>query len=55
MSTRERILMIRLMEKLEKHPEYALLLGVEATSAANNQNTESDPKGLADERGPLRI
>ena len=55
MSTRERILMIRLMEKLEKHPEYALLLGVEATSAANNQNTESDPKGLADERGSLRI
>ena len=48
LSTRERIVMIRLMEKLEKHPAYATLLGVEAISAANNQNTESDTKGLAD-------
>ena len=46
MSARERILMIRLMEKLEKHPTYAKTLGIEATGAVNNQNMESDPKGL---------
>ena len=46
MSARERILMIRLMEKLEKHSTYAKTLGIEATSAVNNQNMESDPKGL---------
>lgn len=46
MTARERILMIRLMEKIEKHPTYAKTLGIEATSAVNSQNTESDPKGL---------
>ena len=46
MSTRERILMIRLMEKIEKHPTYAKTLGIEATSAVNNQNRNKDPKGL---------
>ena len=46
MTARERVLMIRLMEKLEKHPTYAKTLGIEATSAVNNQNMESDPKGL---------
>ena len=46
MTTRERILMIRLMEKLEQHPTYAKTLGIEATSAVNNQNMELDPKGL---------
>lgn len=55
MCTRERILMIRLMEKLQKHPAYAKALGVEATSVANNQNMGSVPEGLADARGPLRI
>lgn len=55
LSTRERILMIRLMEKLQKHPAYAKALGVEATSVANNQNMGSVPEGLADARGPLRI
>ena len=47
MSKRERILMIRLMEKLQKHPEYALQHGVESAGAANDQNPESDPKGRA--------
>ena len=47
LTARERILMIRLMEKLEKHPTYAKTLGIEATGAVNNQNMESDPKGLA--------
>ena len=46
LTARERILMIRLMEKLEKHPTYAMLLGIEATGKAVNQNMESDPKGL---------
>ena len=31
MRTRERILMIRLMEKLKKYPTYAKALGIEAT------------------------
>ena len=46
LTARESILMIRLMEKLEKHPTYAMLLGIEATGKAVNQNMESDPKGL---------
>ena len=46
LTARERILMIRLMEKLEKHPTDAKTLGIEATGAVNNQNMESDPKGL---------
>ena len=46
-STRERILMIRLVEKLEKHPTYAKTLGIEATSAVKNQNLDVDSKGLA--------
>lgn len=33
MSVRERILAIRLLEKLEKHPSYANALGVEASGA----------------------
>ena len=46
LTARERILIIRLMEKLEKHPAYAKTLGIEATGVVNNQNMESDPKGL---------
>ena len=46
MTVRKRILMIRLIEKLEKHPAYARALGIEATGAIRNQNRESDPKGL---------
>lgn len=40
LTTRERILMIRLMEKLEKHPSYAKALGIEATGAVKNQNSK---------------
>lgn len=36
MSAKERILMIRLMEKLEKHPAYAKVLGIEATGIVNH-------------------
>ena len=46
LTARERILMIRLMEKMEKHHTYAKTLGIEATGAVNNQNMESEPKGL---------
>jgi len=46
LTARERVLMIRLMEKLEKHPTYAMLLGIEATDLEDDQNMKSDPKGL---------
>ena len=46
LGVKEKILIIRLMEKLGKHPAYAKSLGIEATGAAKNPNTESDPKGL---------
>ena len=46
LTARERVLMIRLMEKLEKHPTYAMLLGIEATDLEDDQNMESDPRGL---------
>ena len=46
MTARERILMIRLMEKLENHPTYAKALVVEAAGAVKNQNKQSDPRGL---------
>ena len=46
MNVRERILMIRLAEKIQKHPAYAILLGIEAAGAGNDQNKKSDPKGL---------
>ena len=46
MSAKERILMIRLMEKLEKHPAYAKALGIEATGVTNHQNKKTDPTGL---------
>ena len=46
MTVRKRILMIRLMEKLEKHPAYSKALGIEATGALANQNRKSDIEGL---------
>lgn len=48
MTVRERILMIRLMEKLEKHPAYAKALGIEAAGAKEHQNIKPDPKGLTE-------
>ena len=47
LTTRERILMIRLVEKLKRNPAFAKALGVEATGAVKNQKIEADPKGLA--------
>lgn len=55
LTARERILMLRLMEKLKKHPTYAKTLGVEATGAVQIQNTECIPKSLASLRGSFRI
>ena len=46
MSVKERVLMLRLTEKLEKHPTYAKTLGIEATGAVNNPNRKNNPKGL---------
>ena len=48
MSTRERILMIRLMEKLEKHPAYVKALGVEVSSVVHYPSQKTEAKGLAD-------
>ena len=45
MSVRERILMLRLMEKLEKHPAYATQLGIGAARVIENQNKESESNG----------
>lgn len=47
MSVKERILMIRLMEKLQKHPDFAKTLGIEATSVMHDPDQKIDPKGLA--------
>ena len=46
MTTKERILMIRLVEKLVRHPTFGNALGIEATGAIKNQNAESNPKSL---------
>ena len=48
MSVRERILMLRLMDKLQKHPSFAKALGVEANRAEKRSNTRTKPKGLTD-------
>ncbi len=36
MSVKERILMLRLMEKLQKHPDFAMRLGVKANCAGGD-------------------
>lgn len=46
MTARERILMIRLAEKLKVHPAFAKALGIEATGAVTNQKTKAIQKGL---------
>ena len=48
MTVKQRILTIRLMEKLEDHPAYAEALGIEAAGGAREQNMESDPRGLTE-------
>ena len=46
MNPSQRIRMIRLMEKLEKHPTYAKTLGIEAACVKNHPIRKYDPKGL---------
>ena len=48
MRVRERILMLRLMEKLQKHPGFARALGIEANGVAKYPNSKTEPKGLTD-------
>ncbi len=45
LTAKERILMIRLLEKAEKHPEFAKKLVTEAADT-NLRIKETDPKGL---------
>ena len=45
MTAKERILVIRLTEKLEKHPGYAKALGIEAGGAERHP---AEPKGHTD-------
>lgn len=47
MTARERILMIRLTEKLEKNPGVAKALAIEVTGGGKDQNMKHDPRGLA--------
>ena len=48
MRAKERVLMLRLMEKLQKHPDFAARLGVETCVVAKRPNTKTKPKGLTD-------
>ena len=47
MSVKERILMLKLMEKLQKYPDFAKTLGIEATSVMHDPDQKIDQKGLA--------
>ena len=47
MRVKERILMLRLMEKLQNHPDFAKTLGIEATSVMHDPDQKIDQKGLA--------
>ena len=48
MRAKERVLMLRLMEKLQKHPDFAARLGVETNGVAKHPNTKNEPQGLTD-------
>lgn len=47
MTAKERILMIRLIDKMEQYPAYAKALVIEADGGVNQQNTESNLKGFS--------
>ena len=42
MTARERIMTIRLMEKLQAHPAYAKLLGIEICVAQSTEATDKE-------------
>ena len=44
MTAKERVLTIRLMEKLEQHPSYAVVLSIETTRVAAQHDTKENPK-----------
>ena len=46
LSVKERIMVLRLMEKLRKRPDFAARLGVEACGAGNALNPHTVQKGL---------
>ena len=48
MRVKERVLMLRLMEKLQKHPDFAARLGVEDIGVVRRPITKPNPQGLAD-------
>ena len=43
MSTRERILTIRLLEKASRQPAFAALLGIEGVTDASDQEGNEEP------------
>lgn len=47
LTTRQRILMIRLMEKLEKKPSYAKALIVQTTGVSKNRMIDTESKTFA--------
>ncbi len=46
MTTKERIIILRLIEKAEKQPEFAKKLVIEAASGKNLRIKDFDPRGL---------
>ena len=52
LSVKERIMMLRLMEKLRKRPDFAARLGVEASGAGNDWNPHTVQKGLPANKAP---
>ena len=52
MSVKERILMLRLMEKLQMHPDFAERLGVESNGVGHELNRQREPQGLPMRQAP---
>lgn len=48
LGAKERILMLRLIEKLQKHPDFAKALGIEANGVAKKPDIRTKPKGFTD-------
>ena len=52
LSVKERIMVLRLIEKLRKRPDFAARLGVEASGAGNALNPHTVQKGLPVYKAP---
>ena len=48
LSVKERIMMLRLMEKLRQHPDFAARLGVEVNGAGNALKPYTETKNLTE-------